>query len=253
MKTRIVFVSVLHRLRRRFRRLRTDRRQRSRRQGDAHQIRRHPTADSKPGHFKVSSGATYLKTGVETEVPENRNRALAARARRCCWKPWSRTARRRIQQPGITWAGSICSRATWSGRTAAFTKAEALMPACKKDISETRYIGWVPLVNAGIDFAKKQNNDSALALFRQANTIYRDKPLGLPECRSHLRQYGPDRQRHRLLAEGIRDRRADQHGRRPQCWRPAISARCYQQAGRHQDADPGPGEVSRPGCPRMRT
>jgi tetratricopeptide (TPR) repeat protein len=34
----------------------------------------------------------------------------------------------------------------------------------------------VPLVNAGIDFAKKQQNDSALALFRQANSIYRDRP-----------------------------------------------------------------------------
>ena len=30
----------------------------------------------KPGHYKVSSGATYLKTGIETEIPENRTRAL---------------------------------------------------------------------------------------------------------------------------------------------------------------------------------
>jgi tetratricopeptide (TPR) repeat protein len=40
-----------------------------------------------------------------------------------------------------------------------------------------RYAGWVPLVNAGIEFAKQEKNDSALALFRQANTIYRDKPV----------------------------------------------------------------------------
>ena len=37
-----------------------------------------PDCDLKPGHFKVSSGATYLKTGIETEVPDNRSRALAS-------------------------------------------------------------------------------------------------------------------------------------------------------------------------------
>ena len=29
----------------------------------------------KSGHFKVSSGASYLKTGIETDVPENKARA----------------------------------------------------------------------------------------------------------------------------------------------------------------------------------
>src|SRR3990172_1717816 len=36
-----------------------------------------PTCGLKAGHFKVQSGATYLKTGIETPVPENRARALA--------------------------------------------------------------------------------------------------------------------------------------------------------------------------------
>ena len=35
-----------------------------------------PQCELKSSHFKVSSGATYLKTGVETDVPENQNRAL---------------------------------------------------------------------------------------------------------------------------------------------------------------------------------
>src|SRR5574338_183289 len=30
----------------------------------------------KPNHFKVSSGASYLKTSIETEVPENKARSL---------------------------------------------------------------------------------------------------------------------------------------------------------------------------------
>jgi tetratricopeptide (TPR) repeat protein len=63
------------------------------------------------------------------------------------------------------------------GADSAFTKAETLAPKCKEEIGKVRYMGWVPLVNAGIDFTKAQNSDSALALFRQANIIYRDKPL----------------------------------------------------------------------------
>ena len=35
-----------------------------------------PTCGIKAGHFKVQSGATYLKTGIETSVPENKTRAL---------------------------------------------------------------------------------------------------------------------------------------------------------------------------------
>ena len=38
-----------------------------------------PDCGLKSGHFKVSSGATYLKTGIETEVPENQKRALDER------------------------------------------------------------------------------------------------------------------------------------------------------------------------------
>src|SRR5213595_1692161 len=36
-----------------------------------------PTCGIKPGHFKVSSGATYLKTAIET-TPANRTRVLGS-------------------------------------------------------------------------------------------------------------------------------------------------------------------------------
>ena len=134
-----------------------------------------PTCNLKPGHFKVSSGATYLKTGIETEVPENRTRALATGQKVLLEAiqqndqaknpaAWYYLGRVYLQQGDIVGADS------------AFTKAEALSPACKQDISGQRYNGWVPLINGGVTFAKEQKNDSALALFRQANIIYRDKP-----------------------------------------------------------------------------
>ena len=37
---------------------------------------RAPECGLKSNHFKVSSGASYLKTGVENDVPENQKRAL---------------------------------------------------------------------------------------------------------------------------------------------------------------------------------
>ena len=134
-----------------------------------------PTCGLKAGHFKVQSGATYLKTGIETEVPANRARALtsgkkvlleAIEQNKQEKNPavWYYLGRISLQQGDIVGADS------------ALTRALALIPACKKDISDVRYSGWVPLVNGGITFAKEQKDDSALVLFRQANTIYRDKP-----------------------------------------------------------------------------
>jgi tetratricopeptide (TPR) repeat protein len=135
-----------------------------------------PECGLKSGHFKVSSGATYLKTGIETEITANRARALVSGQKVVLEAiekngqeknpaAWYYLGRLYLQQGDIVAADS------------ALTKAEAMAPKCKEDISKVRYTGWVPLVNAGIDFTKAENNDSALALFRQANIIYRDKPV----------------------------------------------------------------------------
>ena len=133
-----------------------------------------PACGIKPGHFKVSSGGAYLKTGVET-TPANRDRVL--------------NSGQKVLVEAIEKNGQEKNPAAWYylgrvylqkgdivGADSAFTKAEAMAPACKDEISGLRYMGWVPLVNGGITFAKAGNNDSALVLFRQANTIYRDKP-----------------------------------------------------------------------------
>ena len=133
-----------------------------------------PACGIKAGHFKVSSGGAYLKTGVET-TPANRARILGSGQKVLLEAiekngqdknpaAWYYLGRVYLQQGDIV------------GADTAFTKAEAMAPACKQEIGNLRYTAWVPLVNAGITFAKAQNNDSALALFRQASTIYRDKP-----------------------------------------------------------------------------
>lgn len=135
-----------------------------------------PNCGLKTGHFKVQSGATYLKTGIETEVPENRMRALAS-GKKVLLEALEQN--KQEKNPALWYyLGRIyLQEGDIAGADTALTRAETLIPACKKEISEVRYAGWVPLVNAGITFNKEEKDDSALALYREASTIYRDKPL----------------------------------------------------------------------------
>jgi tetratricopeptide (TPR) repeat protein len=134
-----------------------------------------PNCGLKAGHFKVQSGATYLKTGIETSLPENRTRALAS-GKKVLLEALEQN--KQEKNPALWYyLGRIyLQQGDIGGADSALTKAEAMSPSCKKEIGDVRYTAWVPLVNAGITFTKEQKNDSALALFRQANTIYRDKP-----------------------------------------------------------------------------
>jgi tetratricopeptide (TPR) repeat protein len=135
-----------------------------------------PDCGLKAGHFKVSSGATYLKTAVETSVPANRTRVLAS-GQKVLLEAIEKNGQEKNPAAWYNLGRVYLQQGDIVGADTAFTKAEALAPKCKEEISKVRYMGWVPLVNAGTDFIKAQNSDSALALFRQANIIYRDKPL----------------------------------------------------------------------------
>ena len=59
----------------------------------------------------------------------------------------------------------------------ALTQAEQLAPDCAKDIAGYRRNAWVALVKAGSKFEEDKNVDSALALYRQAGSIYRGSPI----------------------------------------------------------------------------
>jgi len=62
------------------------------------------------------------------------------------------------------------------GADSAYTRAEAATdPECKREIQRERFNEWVPLQNAATQIMN-DNPDSALALFRKANVIYRSRP-----------------------------------------------------------------------------
>jgi tetratricopeptide (TPR) repeat protein len=135
-----------------------------------------PDCGMKTGHFKVQSGATYLKTGIETPVPENKTRALNS-GKKVLLEALDQNQQEKNPALWYYLGRIYLQEGDIVGADSSLTKAEALIPACKKHISEVRYMAWVPLVNAGISFNKEEKNDSALALYRQASTIYRDKPM----------------------------------------------------------------------------
>ena len=135
-----------------------------------------PECGLKTGHFKVQSGATYLKTGIETPVPENKTRALN-NGKKVLLEALDQNQQEKNPALWYYLGRIYLQEGDIVGADSSLTKAEVLFPACKKHISEVRYMGWAPLVNAGISFNKEEKNDSALALYRQANTIYRDKPM----------------------------------------------------------------------------
>jgi tetratricopeptide (TPR) repeat protein len=135
-----------------------------------------PECGLKTGHFKVQSGATYLKTGIETPVPENKTRALN-NGKKVLLEALDQNQQEKNPALWYYLGRIYLQEGDIVGADTSLTKAEVLFPACKKHISEVRYMGWVPLVNAGISFNKEEKNDSALALYRQANTVYRDKPM----------------------------------------------------------------------------
>jgi tetratricopeptide (TPR) repeat protein len=63
------------------------------------------------------------------------------------------------------------------GADSSFRKVEALTdPECKQEIARRRRNEWVPLQNAGVQQLNAGNTDSALALFRRSNVIYRAEP-----------------------------------------------------------------------------
>ena len=127
------------------------------------------------GNFKVSSGRTYLKTAIEGHIPENQAREL-------------RDGRRVITE-AITQNGRDQSASAWyflgfidlmqgdvAGGDSSLARAAQLAPQCKDEIDQLRGVGYIGLVNPGVDQMKAHHDDSASTLFREAASLAPDKP-----------------------------------------------------------------------------
>lgn len=135
------------------------------------------TCDISNGHFLVSSSATDLKSAGETPDAVKRKsmleRGLEVAARAITESDqgdngaaWYYLGRHALQLGDIAMADS------------AFTRAAALIPECAEDMKSWRQRAWMVLATPATEFVQQGNPDSALALFRQANTISRSIPMG---------------------------------------------------------------------------
>jgi tetratricopeptide (TPR) repeat protein len=129
------------------------------------------------GDFRVSSAKVYLRTGIEgTGDAINRVNAL---------KNGDRVLTEAITNNGLgknaaAWyyLGRInLQQGDLVGADSAFTKAEALAPACKADIKVYRYRAYAALVTAGQDLKKASQEDSSLVMYRAANQILTTLPM----------------------------------------------------------------------------
>jgi tetratricopeptide (TPR) repeat protein len=143
----------------------------------------------KPNHFKVGSAAGYLKSALETDVPESKHRILGEGVK--------------VLLEAIKQNGQEKNPAAWYylgrinlaqgdiyGADSALAKAEQLAPACQKDIAGYRRNAWISLINAGTTFEKEKNTDSALALYRQAAVVYHGSPVTYYQVAAALNDKG---------------------------------------------------------------
>ena len=135
-----------------------------------------PDCGLKSGHFKVSSGGTYLKTAVEADVPENQARALDSGER--VLLEAMKDNKQSDNPAAWYYLGRIyLQRGDLYGADSALSRAEKMAPACAADIDLYRRNAWVALIKGGNGFEEQKNLDSALALYRQAGTVYRKSPI----------------------------------------------------------------------------
>jgi tetratricopeptide (TPR) repeat protein len=128
------------------------------------------------GDFRVSSGKTYLKTGIEgTGDPSNRARALNNGVRVVTEAITSSQSK---SSAAWYWLGRLyLQQGDLVGADSAFNRTVSLASECKDEIGKLRYRAWVNLVNAGAGFRQSKNDDSSVVMYGAANIISSSDPL----------------------------------------------------------------------------
>ena len=125
---------------------------------------------------KLKTGVERLKQGVEDTTTAKRQKAIAAAGKDITEAVTSGGA----EKLGVAWLylGRVyLYQGDVVGADSAFTRSQQLTAACELEITELRQNTWTWLVRPGADFQEAGQNDSALALYREANVIFRGDPF----------------------------------------------------------------------------
>lgn len=146
----------------------------------------------KPNHFKVASGASYLKSAIETDIPENKARILG-QGEKVILEAMQQNGQEKNPAAWYYLGRIYLQRGNLYPADSALTKAEQLAPDCAEDIAGYRRNAWVALVKAGTKFEEDKNADSALVMYKQAGAIYRGSPIAFYQTAAILNEKGqPD-------------------------------------------------------------
>lgn len=124
---------------------------------------------------KVEKGIQSLRKSYEAKTPAEKS-AMLADARLNLMTAITQEAQANNAAAWYYLARVALLRGDPVEADSGFTKAEELVPSCEIDITQYRQNNWAMLANAGIEFQKKGEIDSALALFRDASTLFRALP-----------------------------------------------------------------------------
>ena len=153
---------------------------------------RAPDCGLKSGHFKVASGGTYLKTGIETDVVENQERALE-NGERVLLEAMQQNKQNNNPAAWYYLGRIYLQRGDIIGADTALARSEKLAPACAKEIDGYRQNAWVALIKGGNGFEEQKNLDSAVTLYRQAGMVFTKSPIPYYQAASVFNELGkPD-------------------------------------------------------------
>ncbi len=134
-----------------------------------------PLCPLKAINAKVKKGEETLRKAYEAKTPGEKTATLAE-ARQNLVAAISQEAQGTNAASWYYLARVALLRGDAAEADSGFTKAQELVPSCEIDITQYRQNNWAMLANTAIDFQRKGDIDSALALFRDANLLFRQLP-----------------------------------------------------------------------------
>jgi tetratricopeptide (TPR) repeat protein len=148
----------------------------------------------KRNNFRLNSAGLYLDQATTTTFAD-RKLARAADA--------LRVLREAVGAEGVdpfsTWylfGKAYAFQSDLAGVDSSWTRAAALVPGdstCRGEMNRQRRNLWIPIQNEAVAQIAAQNYDSALALLRKSNVVYRDDPSSYMNMASvFLTQEKPD-------------------------------------------------------------
>ena len=140
-----------------------------------------PLCPLKPVNAKVEKSVGLLRKSYDAKTPADRAASLDE-AKKTIVAAITQEAQASNPAAWYYLARVALMQGDPAGADSAFTKAQDLVPSCEIDITQYRQNNWAMLANAALEFQRKGQSDSALALFRDASLLFR----GLPHVYSNM-------------------------------------------------------------------